>query len=151
MELLSVGEMARRSGVPATTLRYYDTVGLLEPIRLTNNHRRYPATSVRRLQLIRMCQELGCGLDEIRGLLRPDAAEERRSVARRELERIALQFELLTAARGVLAHYADCACTDRDDCRAIAMRGVDEWERWRSTLPDRPLRRRAVDPRSVPT
>jgi DNA-binding transcriptional MerR regulator len=138
MELLTVGEMARRSGVPATTLRYYDTLGLLDTVRLANNHRRFPASSLRRLRLIRMCQELGCGLNEIRTLLETDAAEARRSVARRELDRIERQFQELLAARALLTHYAECDCTDRDDCRAIAMRAVETWHRWRATAPDPP-------------
>ena len=124
MELLTVGEMARRSGVPATTLRYYDSVGLLHPVRLANSHRRYPADTLDRLQAIRLCQELGCDLDEIRELIEPHAREARRLAAKRELLRVERQFLKLATVRAVLEHVEVCQCDDLSECRADIQRAL---------------------------
>jgi len=94
-----------------------------------------------------MCQELGCGLHEIHALLEPDATEVRRSVAERELGRIERQFQELRAARDLLTHYADCACTDIVVCRATTMRTVDEWHQSRTTVADPPTTKRTVPAR----
>lgn len=118
MELLSVGETARRSGLPTSTLRYYDTLGLIKPVRLHNSHRRYPAETVDRLQAIRLCQELGCELEEIRELIEPDAREARRVAAKRELLRVERQFRKLATVRAVLEHVEVCECDDLSNCRA---------------------------------
>ncbi|MGL5809913.1 MAG: MerR family transcriptional regulator, partial [Nocardioides sp.] len=65
---LSVGELAARSGVPATTLRYYDRIGLVVPDRRSNGHRRYGVATVQVLQVIQLARAVGCTLDEIRAL-----------------------------------------------------------------------------------
>ena len=125
MELLTVGEMARRSGVPATTLRYYDSVGLLHPVRLANSHRRYLVEDLERLRYIRLCRSLGCDLDEIRVLVEPGASEERRMAAKRELDRVERQQRRLAAAAAVLSHFAECTCQDTAECRAIIRVALD--------------------------
>lgn len=66
-----VGELARRSGVGAKTLRYYDEVGLLPPAgRSDGGYRLYDHSSVARLDFIRKAQQLGLSLAEIGGILR---------------------------------------------------------------------------------
>lgn len=69
---LSVGELAEASGVPATTLRYYDGRGLITARRTAGNQRRYPRAVLRRLALIRVAQELGVPLAEIAAALPED-------------------------------------------------------------------------------
>jgi DNA-binding transcriptional MerR regulator len=124
--LLTVGEMARRSGVPATTLRYYDGLGLLVPVRLANGHRRYPDDSVARLQMIRLCQALGCDLDEIRELVRENTTEARRTAARRQLGNIDRQFQRLGVARTLLTHILECRCPTESECQALTQRALGE-------------------------
>jgi DNA-binding transcriptional MerR regulator len=76
MTLLTIGELARRSGVPVRTLRFWSDEGVLpETDRSTGNYRRYDAAAVARLDLVRTLRELGLGLDEVRLVL-----ERRRSV-----------------------------------------------------------------------
>lgn len=75
--LLTIGQLARRSGVPVRTLRFWSDVGVLpETERSGSNYRRYDARAVARLDLVRTLRELGLGLDEVRLVL-----EERSSVA----------------------------------------------------------------------
>lgn len=65
-----IGGFAEVSGVPAKTIRYYESVGLLpEPGRLENGYRDYDASAVKRLEFIRSAQAIGLTLGEIRGIL----------------------------------------------------------------------------------
>ena len=124
MAHLTVGELAYQSGVPATTLRYYDSIGLLEPIRLANTHRRYPLESLEQLQIIKLCQELGCDLDEIRLLVRKDSMDARHAAARRQLAEIDRQHRRLDVARALLTHVLECVCPTPEECRATTQRAL---------------------------
>jgi DNA-binding transcriptional MerR regulator len=74
--MLTIGQLARRSGVPVRTLRFWSDEGVLpETDRSHGNYRRYDARAVARLDLVRTLRELGLGLDDIRQVL-----ERRRSV-----------------------------------------------------------------------
>ena len=69
-EHLSRGALARKSGVNAETIRYYEKSGLVQdPPRSAGGHRLYGPVHVQRLSFIRRCRELGFSLDEIRNLL----------------------------------------------------------------------------------
>jgi len=68
--MLSIGEMARRSGVKVPTIRYYEQMGLIEePGRTAGNQRRYGKAELDRLVFIRHARDLGIGIDAIRELL----------------------------------------------------------------------------------
>jgi Cd(II)/Pb(II)-responsive transcriptional regulator len=77
-ELLKIGELAKQTGAPVETIRYYEREGLLpEPARSEGNYRLYGAMHLERLQFIRHCRSLDMTLDEIRDLLHfRDAPEE---------------------------------------------------------------------------
>ena len=66
---LSIGDAARRSGVATSTLRFYETRGLIHSIRVSGNHRRYHRAMLRRISIIRIAQTLGLSLREIAGAL----------------------------------------------------------------------------------
>lgn len=67
--LLSVGELAARSGVAVSALHYYESRGLLHARRSAGNQRRYPRAALRRVAFIRAAQQLGIGLAEIAAAL----------------------------------------------------------------------------------
>lgn len=70
MSDISIGELARRSGVKVPTIRYYEHVGLLPaPARTAGQQRRYDNQAVRRLNFIRHARELGFEVDAVRELL----------------------------------------------------------------------------------
>jgi DNA-binding transcriptional MerR regulator len=64
-----ISEVARRSGVPSKTLRYYDEFGLLRPERTPSGYRAYDDRVFDRLTFIRSAQALGLSLAEIGGIL----------------------------------------------------------------------------------
>jgi DNA-binding transcriptional MerR regulator len=74
--MLTIGQLARRSGVPARTIRFWSDEGVLpETDRSRGNYRRYDSRAVARLDLVRTLRELGLGLEDVREVL-----EQRRSV-----------------------------------------------------------------------
>ncbi len=71
MEMLSIGQVARRAGVGVETVRFYERAGLLEePPRRASGYRQYSEQEVRRLHFIKRAQKLGFSLKEITELLR---------------------------------------------------------------------------------
>jgi DNA-binding transcriptional MerR regulator len=65
-----IGELARRAGVKAQTVRYYETLGLLSPVqRSASGYRSYSAQALEELQFIRKAQSLGFSLNDVRQIL----------------------------------------------------------------------------------
>jgi DNA-binding transcriptional MerR regulator len=67
--LLAIGELARRTGLASSALRYYERVGLLSPSGRAGGRRHYGASSAERVALIQLCQDAGFTLREIRALV----------------------------------------------------------------------------------
>ena len=65
LELITIGEVARRSGVAASALRYYEDRGLIKSEREGSGHRRYPRAVLRRIAFVVFAQRIGLTLDEI--------------------------------------------------------------------------------------
>jgi MerR family transcriptional regulator, redox-sensitive transcriptional activator SoxR len=68
-DLLSIGEVSHRTGIPITALRFYEAKGLIEPPRASSGHRRYPRDTLRRVSFILAAQRVGLSLREIRSAL----------------------------------------------------------------------------------
>ncbi|WP_410672531.1 redox-sensitive transcriptional activator SoxR [Amycolatopsis sp. cmx-4-68] len=66
---LTVGELSRRSGVPASALRFYENEGLIRSRRTAGNQRRYGRDTLRRVTFVRMSQRVGMPLSKIREVL----------------------------------------------------------------------------------
>jgi MerR family transcriptional regulator, redox-sensitive transcriptional activator SoxR len=121
-ELLTIGEVARRSGVAASALRFYEERGLIASERAGSGNRRYPRPVLRRIAFIVFAQRVGLTLDEIGAELAKlpaDRAPTRRDWSRlssgwtsRIDERIA---ELQRLKLGV-AECIGCGCLSLDRC-----------------------------------
>ena len=70
MKELTIGELAERSGVASSAIRYYEERGLVSSRRTTGNQRRYERPMLRRLAFIRTAQRVGLSLEEIEEALR---------------------------------------------------------------------------------
>jgi MerR family redox-sensitive transcriptional activator SoxR len=118
---LTIGELARRAGRPPSTIRYYESVGVLpEPERLSGR-RRYPPEMIRRLAVIDTAQRAGLSLDEITELLgaRPDdtaAIERLRTIAERKLPEVEALIERAAVVRRWLEAASACECPSLDEC-----------------------------------
>ena len=122
-DLLPIGEVARRSGVASSALRFYEQRGLISSEREGSGHRRYPRPVLRRIAFIVFAQRIGLTLDEIGvelAKLPPHHAPTRNDWARlsatwasRIDDRIA---ELERLKRG-LTECIGCGCLSLDRCR----------------------------------
>lgn len=68
-EWIAIGALARRSGVAASALRYYEEQGLIHGARSAGGQRRYPRAVLRRVAFIRVAQSLGLSLAEVQAAL----------------------------------------------------------------------------------
>ncbi len=72
----TIGRLAKRAGIPSSTIRYYERIGLIEPeSRSTGNYRLYSQTSLEKLRFIRAAQAVGFTLDDTRALLADETGE----------------------------------------------------------------------------
>lgn len=123
MEELTIGEVAARSGVATSALRYYEDRGLIVSTRASSSHRRYPRPVLRRVAFIVFAQRVGLSLEEIRGELdklpadrvprRGDWAKLSSGWRTRIDERIA-ELERLKAG---LTECIGCGCLSLDRCK----------------------------------
>lgn len=65
MTTLTIGELARRSGVAASALRYYEERGLIHAVRNAAGHRTYPRHTLRRIAFIVFAKRIGLSLEEV--------------------------------------------------------------------------------------
>ena len=117
---MRIGEVARRAGVRRSLLRYYEDVGLLEPVERVGGQRRYDASVLRRLAVIDVAQRAGLSLDEIRVLLdhgNDPMSERLRDLAARRLPEIDALIDRAQRVRAWLQDAAGCGCEAIDDCR----------------------------------
>jgi MerR family transcriptional regulator, redox-sensitive transcriptional activator SoxR len=120
---LSIGEVARRSGLAPSALRFYEDVGLVASERTAGGHRVYPRHVLRRLGVIRIAQRLGLSLDEIRDaldVLPPDRAPtkaEWSKMSRAWRVRLDERISTLEALRDELGGCIGCGCLSLRRCR----------------------------------
>ncbi|MCA2245084.1 MULTISPECIES: helix-turn-helix domain-containing protein [Mycobacterium] len=114
----TIGEISRETGVAATTLRYYEQIGLVpEPTR-RGGQRRYDDSILSRLEVIALCKSAGFSLDEIQLLFADDAPGRpaSRALAEAKLAEIDAQLESLARARAVIEWGMRCTCPSIDAC-----------------------------------
>jgi MerR family transcriptional regulator, redox-sensitive transcriptional activator SoxR len=122
-DLLTIGDVAHRSGFPPSALRYYEREGLLHTTRTSGGQRRYERSVLRRLAFIRAARAVGIGLDEVReGLDRlpggrtPTRADWAR-LSRSWRGRLDEQIQALVALRDGLDSCIGCGCLSLKRCR----------------------------------
>jgi MerR family redox-sensitive transcriptional activator SoxR len=119
---LSVGDMARRAGVPVSTLHYYEAEGLIESWRTPANHRRYDRRELRRVAIARIAQSVGIPLAEVKAVL--DRIPRDRAVGKAEWARAAApwkalldeRIEVLMRLRDQMGYCIGCGCLSLTEC-----------------------------------
>ncbi len=122
MEWLTIGDLADRSGVATSALRFYETKGLIESQRTDGNQRRYVRATLRRVALIRAGQELGLSLAELADALATLPHD--RTPNKRDWERLSHawrkrldgQIAELIALRDDLTDCIGCGCLSLKSC-----------------------------------
>jgi MerR family redox-sensitive transcriptional activator SoxR len=122
-DLLTVGEVVRRSGFASSALRYYEREGLLAASRTTGGQRRYERSVLRRLAFIRAARNVGLSLDEVRKVLsqlpesRTPTGADWSTISRTWRSRLDEQIEALVALRDGLDSCIGCGCLSLTRCR----------------------------------
>jgi MerR family transcriptional regulator, redox-sensitive transcriptional activator SoxR len=116
--MLTIGEVARRANVAATTLRYYEQIGLLPPPTRVGGQRRYDDAVLARLEVIQLCKSAGFALDDIVVLFADDVPGRpiSHALARAKLAEIDSRMAELARARGIIEWGMACTCPSIDSC-----------------------------------
>lgn len=130
---MRIGELAEQAGVGTKTIRYYESIGLLdEPVRTASGYRDYDGAAGERLQFVRDAQATGLTLTEIKSVLELKDAGARScahtaALLERHLAELDDQIARLQTARSELVELAKrargldpAACTDPHRCQVIA-------------------------------
>ena len=132
-DLLPIGDLARRTGLSVSAIRFYEGKGLVEPIRTSGNQRRFLRSDIRRLSFILVCQKLGLALSEIEEALAglpqgrtPNAADWKR-IGSAVRGRVDAQIAALEKVRDNLDSCIGCGCLSLRKCALYNK--DDEWGR----------------------
>jgi len=121
--VLTIGEVARRSGVASSALRFYEERGLIASVRAGSGHRRYPRSVLRRIAFIVFAQRIGLTLEEIGAELTKlpaDRSPTRQDWARLSgawTKRVDQMIAQLQRLRDGLTQCIGCGCLSIDKCR----------------------------------
>lgn len=121
--LLTIGELAERSGVAASAIRFYETRGLLEATRSAGGQRQFARAILRRLAFIAAAQQVGLTLEEIREALaqlpagRTPTRADWRALSQTWSERLDERIDALQRLRDDLTGCIGCGCLSLRRCR----------------------------------
>ncbi len=119
---MNIGDVASRSGLPAKTIRYYEDIGFVKPLRDTNGYRVFQEKELHKLTFLNRARALGFTIEDCRALLALYEDETRSSadvkrIANEHLQQIDAKITNLKAMRNTLSHLIEeCAGDHRPDC-----------------------------------
>jgi MerR family redox-sensitive transcriptional activator SoxR len=113
-DLMPIGELARRTGMASSALRYYERIGLLSPAERAGQQRRYTESSAERVALIRLYQDAGFTLAEIGRLLKSMSRGRRGwgPLAERKIAELETRIAGAARAKEMLQHALECPHRD---------------------------------------
>lgn len=119
---MNIGDVSRLSGLPAKTIRYYEDIGLVRPLRGENGYRSFRGSDLHKLTFLGRARALGFTIEDCRALLAlyEDGTRESaqvKQIAEDHLTRIDEKISQLQSMRATLAHLIHaCAGDHRPDC-----------------------------------
>lgn len=119
---LPIGEIARRTGLAVSAIRYYEDEGLIAPFRNSGGHRRYDRSDIRKLSFVLIAQQLGFPLRRVRAALaalpegRPPTRDDWTRLSREFRADIDARIDTLTELREKLDGCIGCGCLSLDRC-----------------------------------
>jgi MerR family copper efflux transcriptional regulator len=123
---MNIGVIAERTGLPTKTIRYYEDIGLIRPMRGTNGYRSFRESDYYKLAFLGRARTLGFTIEDCRTLLALYEDESRASadvkqLAEQHLEQIDQKVAQLQEMRATLARLVSaCAGNDRPDCPILS-------------------------------
>jgi MerR family copper efflux transcriptional regulator len=131
---MNIGDVARQSGLPAKTIRYYEDIELVKPSRSMNGYRIFGDNDLHRLAFVGRARSLGFTIEDCRNLLKLYGDEERASsdvkrIAQEHLKQMDVKLNELTGMIKTLSHLIEaCAGDHRPDCPILADLGSPRLE-----------------------
>jgi MerR family redox-sensitive transcriptional activator SoxR len=127
MAHLTIGEVARRTGLRPSALRYYEEVGVLPPAKRVGGQRRYDEGALARLAVVSLAQEVGFSIAEIRALVEGFAdtgvdSARWRELATRKLGEVDALIRHAEQMKHLLVESLDCGCLTLDTCQLVQER-----------------------------
>ncbi len=118
---MRIGEVEARTDTPASTIRYYERVGVLPAAERVNGQRVYDERVLENLEAVAIGQRLGFSLDEIKALLGEfreggSPSQECRALARRKLGELEALIENAHRMQAILEHGVTCSCSSLQGC-----------------------------------
>jgi MerR family redox-sensitive transcriptional activator SoxR len=110
---MTIGEVAQRAGLHTSTLRYYESIGLLPPPKRISGQRRYSTEVLQVLAVIQLAKEANFTLEEIHTLLNDSSAQTRpserwKALAQRKLHEVEIVIEQAQAMKHLLEAAIEC-------------------------------------------
>jgi MerR family redox-sensitive transcriptional activator SoxR len=121
-DLLPIGDLARRTGLAVSAIRFYEEKGLVQSLRTSGNQRRFLRSDIRRLSFILIAQKLGLGLAEIEVELsklpmgRTPTVNDWQKISRSLRKEIDARIQLLNRTRSKLDECIGCGCLSLQRC-----------------------------------
>jgi MerR family transcriptional regulator, redox-sensitive transcriptional activator SoxR len=122
-DLLPIGELARRTGLAVSAIRFYEDKGLIQAYRTMGNQRRFLRSDIRRLSFILIAQKLGLGLTDIEDALkslpqgRTPTLTDWQKLSRSMRYQLDTRIQLLTRTRAKLDECIGCGCLSLQRCQ----------------------------------
>jgi len=119
---MNISEVAAKAELPPKTIRYYEEIGLVSPLRDANGYRAFRETDLHKLTFLARARALGFSIEDCRALLalwedQGRASADVKRIAGEHLEAIEAKIQDLQAMRDTLSHLvAECAGDGRPDC-----------------------------------
>ena len=126
---MNISDVAKRAGVPAKTIRYYEEIGLIKPLHDGNGYRAFRDSDMHKLAFLGRARALGFTIENCRALLalwedKSRASADVRSIAKDHLKQIEAKIADLTAMRDTLSDLVrTCAGDNRADCPILSSLG----------------------------
>ncbi|XID94591.1 MerR family transcriptional regulator [Paenibacillaceae bacterium WGS1546] len=119
--MLSIGEVAEKSGTTTSALRYYEQIGLLQPPQRVNGKRMYEEEILGRIDTIKLAQSAGFQIQEIKQLLdgfdsQVAPSERWRRMALKKQDELEAKIQQMTRMKTILANSVNCDCLSWEEC-----------------------------------
>jgi MerR family redox-sensitive transcriptional activator SoxR len=130
MKELSIGDVAEYAGVQPSAIRYYESVGLLEPPRRVSGQRRYDPGVLKRLGLIQLLRDAGFGIKELQVLFsdlesQPPAKQQWQTLAVEKVAELDALIKRTQATRAWLVEALQQECSGVEDCVSLRFENTE--------------------------
>lgn len=124
-QVMSIGDLAERTGLAVSAIRFYETKGLVTPARNAGGQRRYLRSDIRRLSFVQIAQQLGFSIEDIRTALatlpagRTPTQKDWEKISRNFHDKLEERIRRMTRLRDYLEGCIGCGCLSMKKCALV--------------------------------